>query len=121
MLQFIDPAAFMAALSAAARPSLQAVTLPGVGACYKRPVTVGDVLDAENAHAALVAAGITIDRKAGVAIGLAQTLCTESGQPLLDHGNPEHIRLLMSLPWEALRGVLMPGEEHAAEQAAPNA
>jgi hypothetical protein len=121
MVQPIDRAAFLAALQAAAQPDLQGVELPGIGACYKRRVTAGDVLDADDAREALKAAGLPLDRKTSVAIGLAQTLCDEAGRPLLDPKDPAHIRLLIALPWDTLRGVLMPGDEAAAEDAAPNA
>ena len=121
MVQPIDHAAFLAALQAAAAPALQGVDLPGIGPCYKRPVTAGDVLDADEARDALKAQGLELDRKVNVAIGLAQTLCDESGCPLLDAKNADHIRLLVALPWGAVRGVLMPGDESAAEAADPNA
>ena len=97
MVQPIDRAAFLAALQAAAHPALTPTSLPGVGACFKRAVTAGDVLDADDAREALTAAGLTVDRKVNVAIGLAQTLCDEAGQPLLDPHNPDHIRLLIAV------------------------
>lgn len=121
MVQPIDRSAFLAALQAAAAPALQGVDLPGIGPCYKRPVTAGDVLDADAAREALKAQGLSLDSKVNVAIGLAQTLCDEAGQPLLDARNADHIRLLLSLPWGSVRGVLMPGEEAAAEAGDPNA
>ena len=120
MVQPLDRAAFLAALQAAAQPVLQGVTLPGVGDCFKRQVTAGDVLDAEDARAALQAAGLTVDRKVNVAIGLAQCLCDEAGNPLLDPCNADHVRMLVALPWETLRGAL--GADKAATEAAgPNA
>ena len=120
MVQPIDRAAFLAALQAAAQPALTPTTLPGVGACFKRPVTAGDVLDADDARDALKAAGLAIDRKVNVAIGLAQTLCDESGRPLLDPHKADHIRLLMAQPWSVLRGALG-ADEATTEDAAPNA
>ena len=101
-----DPAAFLAALQSAAVVSPKPVTLPGVGQCFKRPLTAGDVLDAEDHRQALAAAGVAVDRKANMAISLAQTLCGPTGQPILSAGNPEHIALLTSLPWSVARGVL---------------
>jgi hypothetical protein len=120
MAQPIDRSAFLAALQAAAQPALTGTTLPGVGACFKRAVTAGDVLDADDARDALKAAGLTIDRKVNVAIGLAQTLCDESGGHLLDPQSPDHIRLLIAQPWSVLRGVLGADDATTGEDA-PNA
>lgn len=121
MVQPIDRAAFLAALSAAAQPNLQGVSLPGIGDCFKRSLTAGDVLDAEDVREALQAKGLVIDRKVNVAIGLAQSLCDESGRLLLDPKDPAHIQMLSSLPWATLRGVLMTGEDQRQEGDAPNA
>ncbi len=121
MVQPIDHAAFLAALQATAQPALTPTTLPGVGACYKRAVTAGDVLDADDARDALKAAGLPEGRKVNVAIGLAQTLCDESGRPLLDPKNPDHIRLLIAQPWSVLRVALGADDTTPEAAAAPNA
>jgi hypothetical protein len=120
MEQPIDRAAFLAALQAAAQPVLVGVDLPGVGACFKRALTAGDVLDAEEAREALKAAGLTVGRKESMAIGLAQSLCDESGVLLLDPCNPAHIRLLVAAPWTSLRGALG-ADQAAVEPEDPNA
>lgn len=120
MVQPIDRAAFLAALQASAQPALKPASLPGVGDCWQRPVTAGDVLDASDARDALKAAGLTIDRKVDVAIGLAQALCDETGAPLLDPKNPDHIRLLIAQPWAVLRGALG-ADQPAAGDGSPNA
>jgi hypothetical protein len=106
MVQPMDRAAFLAALQSAAAPTLKPAHLPGVGDCWQRQVTAGDVIDAEEARESLTAAGLTITRKVNVAIGLAQAFCDESGNPLLDPHNPDHIRLLIAQPWDVLKGAL---------------
>jgi len=120
MVQPIDRTAFLAAMAAAAEPALQGVSLPGVGDCFRRPLTAGDVLDAQDAREALQAAGMAIDRKVNMAIGLAQTLCDESGNPLLDAQNADHVRMLAALPWATVRGVLR-ADQAATEPDGPNA
>jgi hypothetical protein len=120
MVAPIDRAAFLAAAFAAAQPSLKGVTLPGVGDCWQRPLTAGDVLDAQDARDALAAAGLPADRKVNMAIGLAQTLCDEAGQPLFDPHNPDHVRALVALPWAAVQGLLV-GDKPGPEGDAPNA
>lgn len=120
MVQPIDRAAIRAAMQAAAESPLTGITLPGIGACYKRSLTVNEVLEAEEVRKTLKAAGLTIDRKVDVAIGMAQTLCDEAGRPLLDAADPADIALLISLPWESVSAALK-GEQPTAEGAAPNA
>lgn len=120
MVQPIDRAAIRAAMHAAAQGSLTGITLPGIGACYKRTLTVNEVLEAEEVRKTLKAAGLTIDRKVDVAIGLAQTLCDEAGRPLLNAADPADIDLLISLPWESVSAALK-GEKSTAEGDAPNA
>lgn len=121
MVQPLDRAAFLAALQAAATPALKPAQLPGVGSCWQRPVTAGDVIDADDAREALKAAGLTITRKVNVAIGLAQALCDESGNPLLDPHNPDHIRLLIAQPWDVLKGALGADQPAKQEGESPNA
>jgi len=114
MVAPVDRAAFLAALAQAAAPRLRGVTLPGIGACYMRPVTAGDVFDAESARAALTAAGVEITQKVNIAIGLAQSLCDESGAPLLDPANADHIRQLLALPWETVSVAMQDPDATAA-------
>lgn len=114
MVAPVDRAAFLAALAQAAAPRLRGVTLPGIGACYMRPVTAGDVFDAESARAALTAAGVEIKQKVNIAIGLAQSLCDESGAPLLDPANADHIRQLLALPWETVSAAMQDPDAPAA-------
>lgn len=121
MVQPLDRAAFLAALQAAATPALKPAHLPGVGSCWQRPVTAGDVIDADDAREALKAAGLTITRKVNVAIGLAQALCDELGNPLLDPHNPDHIRLLIAQPWDVLKGALGADQPAKKEGDSPNA
>lgn len=121
MVQPLDRAAFLAALQATATPALKPAHLPGVGSCWQRQVTAGDVIDADEARESLTAAGLTITRKVNVAIGLAQALCDESGNPLLDPHNPDHIRLLISQPWDVLKGALVGDKPAKAEGASPKA
>ena len=101
-------AGFRAALHAAAAraPALRPVTVPGVGAAFVRPLTAGDVFDGDAARAALAAAGLPAGRKVDIAIGLAQTLCDDTGAQLLDASNADDIRALLALEWSALRGLL---------------
>ena len=101
-------AGFRAALhAAAARPQeLRPVTVPGVGSAFVRPLTAGDVFDADAARAALAAAGLPAGRKVDIAIGLAQTLCDDTGAPLLDASNADDIRALLALEWSAMRSLL---------------
>jgi hypothetical protein len=110
-----DPAAFIAAAQALASQPLKAVSLPGLPPCFKRVLTAGDVIDAAACRDKLVAAGLPVDAKVNVAIGLAQALCGPAGQPIFDAGNRAHIELLAALPWEAVRSVA------GAEDAGPNA
>jgi hypothetical protein len=111
-----DPAAFLAALQSAAVVAPKPVTLPGVGACFKRALTTGDVLDAEDHRQALEAAGLKPDRKANMAIGLAQTLCGPTGQPVLNASDPAHIALLTALPWSVIKGLLGDDADGADEK-----
>lgn len=114
MVQPIDREAFLAAAQALAEQSsaLKPVSMPGLPACYSRQLITDHVFQAEDARTALKAAGMTIDRKVNAAIGLAQVLCDEAGRPLLDPWNPDHIRLLLSMPWSATSAVL--GAEQSA-------
>lgn len=121
MVQPIDRAAFLAALQATAQVQLKGVTLPGVGACFKRQQTAGDVLDASEAIAALAAAGLPESSKVRAAVSLAQTLCDESGNPLLDPMNADHIRLLIAQPWDVLKGALGADQPTKPEGDSPNA
>lgn len=121
MVQPIDRAAFRAAMQAAADGTLTGVTLPGIGACFKRRLTVNEVLEAEEVRKTLKAAGLTVDRKVDVAIGLAQALCDESGCPLLNPSDPADIALLIALPWESVRAAVNGGADAEGEGAAPNA
>lgn len=117
MVAPVDRAAFLAALAQAASLRLRGVTLPGIGACYMRPVTAGDVFDAESARAALAAAGVEVTQKVNIAIGLAQSLCDESGAPLLDPANADHIRQLLALPWETVSAAMQdPGATAAGSE-----
>jgi len=91
---------------AALRVALRPVTVPGVGAAFVRPLTAGDVFDGDAARAALAAAGLPAGRKVDIAIGLAQTLCDDTGAPLLDASNADDIRALLALEWSAMRSLL---------------
>jgi hypothetical protein len=110
-----DPDAFIAAAQALASQPLKAVNLPGLPPCFKRVLTAGDVIDAAACRDKLIAAGLQVDTKVNVAIGLAQSLCSPMGQPIFDAGNRTHIELLSALPWDAVRSVV------GAEDAGPNA
>ena len=110
-----DPAAFIAAAQALASQPLKAVNLPGLPPCFKRVLTAGDVIDAAAFRDKLAAAGLVLDAKVNVAIGLAQSLCSPTGQPIFDASNRAHVELIAALPWEAVRSVA------GAEDAGPNA
>lgn len=121
MLQYVDRAAILAALQSSAQAAMRPVTLPGIGVCYKRQLTAGDVLDADEIRDHLKASGLVVDRKVNMAIGLSQVLCDEAGAQILDPKDPAHIKLLINQPWAVLRAAV--GADEAAlpqEGADPN-
>lgn len=115
-MQAFDKEAFIAAAQALASQPLKAVSLPGLPPCFRRVLTAGDVIDAAACRDKLVEAGLPLDAKVNVAIGLAQALCDPAGQPIFDAGNRAHIEVLSALPWESVRSVA-----GGSEASGPNA
>lgn len=98
-------AAFMAAAAAAAQQKPKPVHLAGVGHCFQRDVTVADVEEAQAIRVEREKAGKQATKSLNMAIGLAQSLCGPDGTPIFDPRNEEHITLLGSLPWAAVRAM----------------
>lgn len=97
-----DAAAFLAAVQAAGKPAPKPVTLPGLGACFRRQLTVADVDAASALREKLKASGKDINQGTNIAIGLAQVLCGPDGTPVFDVLNDEHLSLLAALPWSSV-------------------
>lgn len=111
MVQPFDREAFLAAARAAAAPKLVGVTLAGVGACWVRPLTAGDWVNAQAAEAKLRADGVDVTPAMRMAIGLAQNLCGDQGQPIFEVNNLEHLQLLAGLPMEAVTEAMLKAGE----------
>lgn len=101
-----DPAAFLAAARVAARVEYKPVQIAGLPPCFRRELRAGDIFDAAAHREALKAAGMELDRKVDIAIGLAQTLCGPSGEPIFDPSSREHVQLLIDLPWDSVRDLI---------------
>jgi hypothetical protein len=105
--QPFDPAAFVAAATAAAKVKTYPVDLPGVGACWVRALTFGDEMASFGAREALAAQGVVMNRQNLAAMRLAQNLCGPEGEPIFDPGNAEHLKVLAALPLESIGEALM--------------
>jgi hypothetical protein len=119
MNQPFDAAAFLAAVQAAAQAAPTPVTLPGVGACFKRELSVADVEGASAIRADLEKAGVDVTQGINIAIGLSQVLCGPDGTPIFDARNDAHRAMLAALPWSAVRQVMQ--EKSDGDDAAKNA
>ena len=124
MVQPFDREAFIAAARAAATPKLVGVTLAGIGSCWVRPLTAGDWVNAQAMQVKLTGDGVEITPAMRMAIGLAQNLCGEEGQPIFDVNSLDHLKLLAGLPMEAVTEAMVKAGELRAMPAGgadPNA
>ena len=110
-----DKAAFLAAARAAAAPRLAGVTLPGVGSCWVRPLTAGDWVDAQAAAQKLQAEGVAVTPRLRMAIGLAQNLCDDVGDPLFDINSVDDLKTLAGLPVDAVGEAIAMASEAASK------
>lgn len=111
MVQPFDREAFIAAAREASRPRLVGVTIQGVGSCWVRPLTAGDWVNAQAAEARHAQAGIEITPSMRMAIGLAQNLCGDQGQPIFDVNNLEHLTMLAGLSMDAVSEAMVKAGE----------
>lgn len=119
MAQNFDREAFLAAARAAAAPRLTGVTLPGIGACWVRPLTAGDWIDSHAATLKHEAAGVEITPRIRMAIGLAQNLCGPSGEALFDLTNLDDLTTLAALPVDAVSEALGVSADFGAKKLEP--
>ena len=119
-----DREAFLAAVQAAAKPRIVGVTLAGVGACWVRPLTAGDWINAQAAQNALKGHGVEVTPALRMAIGLAQNLCGPEGEALFDLNNRDHLNTLAALPMDSVQAALIEAgrlRDAAAGDPGPNA
>jgi len=109
-----DAAAFLAAVQAASQQPPKPITLPGIGACFKRELSVADVEAASVRRAELQSSGTAVTSQTNIAIGLAQVLCGPDGVLIFDMRNPAHMALLTALPWASVSGVMQADAEEEA-------
>jgi hypothetical protein len=100
-----DPAKLIAAAKAAAQAKPVPIKLAGIGDAFKRKLTVADIEAAGSVRERMEKAG-KLNQQMNIAIGLAQAICGPDGQPVFDIENDEHLTLLASLPFEAVRGAM---------------
>lgn len=98
-----DPAAFRAALQSAIAAAVTPVTLPGIGAAFRRDVTVADVHEAADIAAEHAKTLALTPKQISVGVGLAQALCGPDGVRIFDPYNGEHVEQLSRMPWSAAR------------------
>ena len=78
-----------ARIAATANPKPRLVdSIPEWGDFYIRPAVVGDIEDA----------GPEVDQRTRVAIGVANSVCDETGALVFDRKNPEDMAVLLGLP-----------------------
>lgn len=115
MTQAFDAAAFRAAVQSLTDQPPKPITVPGVGKCFKRELTCADVSEAPALREEIAKQLPALnERRLGIAIGLAQTLCGPDGTVIFDAKSPEHVALLARVPWSAVRGVS--ADEEAEEK-----
>lgn len=96
-------AEILAAFTAASAAKPTKINIPGIGECYTRAATVSDIDEARVIADERKASGKTEHR---FAIGLAQTICTETGEPVFDPRNDGHLSTLAKLPWGKVEKLL---------------
>ena len=97
----MDAAALIAALQRNAAVTTKEVTVPGVGTVHIRPSTIRDVeTEAEGGSAA----GMVSRR-------LIRLICDDTGNPLLDAANPDHVALIASQPESVLTALSQAARE----------
>ncbi len=118
MTQAFDVAAFRAAIQAVGNQQPKPITVPGVGKCFKREVSVADVTEAQALRKELAGQlpGLG-ERRLGIAIGLAQTLCGPDGTPVFDATSPDDVAMLAKVPWAKVRGVSADDEDDEEKNA----
>lgn len=107
--------AIRAAAAALAATPPKPITLPGIGACFKRALYVTDVVEADEIRAKRKTDGLPVDHKTNVCIGLAQTICDDQGALIFDPADPQDLALLSSIPWSAVR-IVTEGDAGDAEK-----
>jgi hypothetical protein len=104
-----DAAKFIDAARAASKTKPVSITLPGLGAAFKKKLTVADIEQAGAIRAKLSTDG-KLDRSMSIAVGLAQAICGPDGACVFDVGNDDHLAILAALPWESVRGLMTDDE-----------
>ena len=107
-----DPKKLIEAAKAASQTKPVPVTIPGIGAAFKRKLTVADVEIAGSVRERLETSG-KFNRTMSMAVGLAQAICGPDGEAVFDVNNDDHLAILSAIPWESVRDVAM-GDEGKA-------
>jgi hypothetical protein len=121
MAAAFDKAAFRAKAAEAAKAAAEVlpVTLPGIGACWVRPLTFGDEMEATAARQQHEAAGVTLSRALLSAMRLAQNLCDEAGAAIFDITSLEDLQILAALPTDQVADALIKAGEVDGGKRAP--